>query len=110
VTNLDCNLEDTFTSWFCVMELHLWMLAARIMHEGDEGRIVRNAMFTALWEDCEAKTKKLEGALASARKRQIKELGDQFQATLISYDEGIQGNDTILAGWFRKWPLEIFIS
>lgn len=90
-------------SWFSVVELHLWMLGARVMHEGDDGRVVRNAMFQALWEDCDAKSKKLEGALASARKRQIQELGDQFQATLISYDEGLLSSDAVLAGIFLNF-------
>ncbi len=91
-------MEDTFLSWFSVVELHLWMVGARIMEEGADGRIVRNSMFKALWEDCDTKSKQLEGALASARKRQIQEIGDQFQAVLISYDEGLLGNDTVLAG------------
>lgn len=94
----DCELEDTFISWFTVVELHLWLLGARIMQEGADGRVVRNSMFQALWEDCDLKSKKLDGALASARKRQILELGDQFQATLVSYDEGLLGNDVVLAG------------
>jgi len=93
-----CNLEDTFQSWFIVVELHLWMLAARMMQEGNDGRKVRNAMIKALWEDCEMKARNLEGALVSARKKQIRELGDQLQASFIGYDEGIQGNDTVLAG------------
>lgn len=68
------------------------------MQEGDEGRLVRNSMFKALWQDCDTKSKKLEGAIASARRRQIQEIGDQFQATLVSYDEGLQGSDVVLAG------------
>jgi len=85
------------------MELHVWMLSARLMQEGEEGRIVRNSLLKAMWEDCDAKTKKLEGALASARRKQIKILGDQFQATLVSYDEGLLGDDIVLAGalWRR---------
>ncbi|XP_035704971.1 ubiquinol-cytochrome-c reductase complex assembly factor 1 isoform X2 [Folsomia candida] len=105
-----CELEDTFISWFTVVELHLWLLGARIMQEGADGRVVRNSMFQALWEDCDLKSKKLDGALASARKRQILELGDQFQATLVSYDEGLLGNDVVLAVHVNRCSLETFFA
>lgn len=95
---VDCDLEDTFVSWFTVMELHLWMVAVRLMQEGEEGKIVRNSMVKAMWEDCDEKSKKLEGALSSARKQQIQIISEEFQASLISYDEGLMGNDKVLAG------------
>jgi len=98
-----CELEDTFSSWFYVMELHVWLLAARLMDEGEQGRVVRNSMLKAMWEDVDVRSKKLEGALSSARRAQIVELNEQFQASLLSYDEGLLGNDKILAGalWRR---------
>jgi len=95
---LDCDMEDTFSSWFTVMELHIWIISARLMGEGNEGKIVRNSMINAMWNDCDVKSKQLEGALSSARKRQIKELNEQFQTALINYDEGLCGDDKVLAG------------
>ena len=91
-------MEDTFSSWFAVMELHTWLLACRLMCEGDEGRLVRNSMIKAMWEDVETRSKKLEGALASARKHQVGELNQIFQANLFGYDEGLLTDDRILAG------------
>jgi hypothetical protein len=80
------------------MELHIWMLSVRLMELGDEGKIIRNALIKAMWEDCDTKSKKLEGALGSARKKQIQVLSEEFQASLLSYDEGLLGNDRVLAG------------
>jgi len=68
------------------------------MEEGEEGKIVRNALMKAMWEDSDAKSKQLEGAVASARRKQIQVLSEEFQASLLSYDEGLLGNDKILAG------------
>ena len=72
-------MPDTFYSWFLVTELHVWLLGvihnrsysdksllfnniflqSRLMGEGDEGRIVRNAMVEALWIDCDNRAKVL---------------------------------------------------
>lgn len=52
-------MADTFHSWFIVRSLHVWMLMARLMHEGESGRLVRNALVEAMWEDVEVKSKHL---------------------------------------------------
>ncbi|CAG7837738.1 unnamed protein product [Allacma fusca] len=98
-----CDMEDTFASWFSIIELHVWMFSARLMEDKGEGKIVRNSMIQAMWEDSDMKSKKLEGAVASARRKQIGLLNQGFHAALISYDEGLLGNDKVLAGalWRR---------
>jgi cytochrome b pre-mRNA-processing protein 3 len=52
-------MDDTFHSWFIVRGLHVWMLMARLMNEGEKGRLLRNAVVEAMWEDVEAKSKRL---------------------------------------------------
>lgn len=52
-------MPDTFYSWFVVTELHVWMLSARVMAEGDDGRILRNGIVEALWCDVQLRTKKV---------------------------------------------------
>lgn len=54
-----CDLPDTFNSWFLVTELHVWLLAARMMADGEEGRYTRNSMMEAMWQDAEERSKKL---------------------------------------------------
>lgn len=104
----ECNLPDTYNSWFLVVELHVWLMASRLMQDGKEGRIVRNALIKAMWDDNTEKSKKLEGALPSARRREIQILNEQFHAAMISYDEGLMGDDYILAGalWRRIVQLQ----
>ena len=53
------NMPDTFYSWFLVTELHVWMLMARLMNEGEKGRLVRNAVVEALWQDVDFRSKQL---------------------------------------------------
>jgi len=98
------GLPDTYFSWFLVTELHVWLCLVRVMHEGEEGRRVRNAIVETLWRDADAKSKKLGGSLSSGRrKEQLNEFYEQFIAALFLYDEGLQSSDKVLAGalWRR---------
>jgi len=97
------DMPDTFYSWFLITELHIWLMGARLMQEGDAGRMVRNSMVEALWADCENRAKAIGDLAASLRSKYIAEISEQFQASLFVYDEGIVGNDIQLANalWRR---------
>ncbi|XP_057371944.1 ubiquinol-cytochrome-c reductase complex assembly factor 1-like [Daphnia carinata] len=92
------KMEDTFHSWFIVRGLHVWMLMVRLMNEGDNGRLVRNALVEAMWEDVEFKSKQIGETAASVRRKQVQVLVDEFQASLFAYDEGLLSSDQVLAG------------
>jgi cytochrome b pre-mRNA-processing protein 3 len=97
------DMPDTFYSWFLVTELHVWMLCARLMNEGDYGRIVRNSVVEALWQDCDQRAKSIGDMASSARSKQILQISEEFQAALFVYDEGLLGSDQELANalWRR---------
>lgn len=105
------ELPDTFNSWFLVTELHCWMLLTRVMGEGDEsgqdGRFLRNCIVEAMWADVQTRAKKLSMDNPSASRAQVQLLSEQFQATLINYDEGLQSDDKILASalWRRFFDM-----
>ncbi|KAK4305384.1 hypothetical protein Pmani_022726 [Petrolisthes manimaculis] len=98
-----CDMPDTFNSWFLVTELHIWLLAVRMMAEGEEGRFTRNAMLEALWQDAEERSKKVGASSLSIRQEQMQSIGASFQAALFAYDEGIMSDDRVLASalWRR---------
>ncbi|KAF7408776.1 hypothetical protein HZH68_003698 [Vespula germanica] len=93
----DFNMADTFFSWFLITELHVWMLMVRFMAEGKYGKIARNALVEALWDDVEVRSKKLGKMNPSIRRKQKLELSYQFNAAILSYDEGIMSDDKVLA-------------
>ncbi|XP_075238332.1 ubiquinol-cytochrome c reductase complex assembly factor 1 [Lycorma delicatula] len=97
------SLPDTFHSWFLVMELHVWMALVRLMAEADEGRFLRNTVIEAMWEDISKKSGLLGVENISRARSQIKILNEEFQAALLSYDEGLLSDDIVLAGalWRR---------
>lgn len=53
------SMPDTFNSWFLVTELHVWMLMAKAMEYGPDGRVIRNKIVEAMWNDVNDKAKKL---------------------------------------------------
>ncbi|KZC03842.1 Ubiquinol-cytochrome c reductase complex chaperone CBP3 like protein, partial [Dufourea novaeangliae] len=104
----DYNMPDTFFSWYLVTELHVWMLMVRFMGEGEEGKLVRNNLAEAMWQDVDGRMSKLAVIRPKIKKKQIIELSSQFNAALIGYDEGILSDDKVLASalWSRFFGLE----
>lgn len=110
-----CELPDTFASWFLVTELHVWLLMVRCMAEDagkvtpekkpikGDGHLIRNCVIEALWADVGNRVKLLEGASPSLAKKQVNELSEQFQAAIISYDEGLQDDRTLAAAVWRRF-------
>ncbi|XP_076437873.1 ubiquinol-cytochrome-c reductase complex assembly factor 1-like [Babylonia areolata] len=93
------DLPDTFNSWFLVTNLHVWLCMVRLAGLGKDGRVLRNCLVKAMWEDVEARSKQLgEAASLTARKEGIRQLVDVFHASLFAYDEGLLGDDKTLAG------------
>ncbi|XP_045494053.1 ubiquinol-cytochrome-c reductase complex assembly factor 1 [Colias croceus] len=109
------ELPDTFTSWFIVTELHVWLILVRYMAEdvtvtGDKkkllkgnGHFVRNCIIEALWADVANRIKLLEGANPTIAKKQVTELSEQFQAALVGYDEGLDDDKVLAAAVWRRF-------
>ncbi|XP_057339115.1 ubiquinol-cytochrome-c reductase complex assembly factor 1 [Microplitis mediator] len=99
----DHEMPDTFFSWFLVTELHVWMLMVRLMAAGREGVETRHNLVGALWQDTDVRKKQLGNVSNSVVRTHIQEMGYQFNAAIIGYDEGLLGNDHVLAGavWRR---------
>lgn len=95
------KLRDTFNSWFLITELHVWLLCTRVMQEGsdskEDGRFMRNCIVETMWADVQSRSKKLGNDNPSFKRKQIEILSEQFQASLISYDEGLWFDDKALA-------------
>jgi len=98
------DLPDTYYSWFLVSELHLWMVSVRLMSEGcKDCQEVRNWMVKTFWEDCDVRAKEVGEKNTAERAEAIAEIGEQFNAALFIYDEGVLGDDIALANaiWRR---------
>lgn len=92
----ECDLPDTYNSWFVITELHVWMCMVRLMREGKEGKTVRNSLVELLWLDVDKRSRRIMTHID--RSAHIQSLHEHFQASLFGYDEGIMSNDKELAG------------
>lgn len=93
----DLKLADTMFSWFLITELHIWMIMVRYMAIQPDGIHYRDALCNAMWADVVQRIDKLGTIKRKIKNKQMSELGGQFNATLIAYDEGILTDDKQLA-------------
>ena len=76
------DLPDTYFSWFIVTELHIWMISNRVMSIGnDGGEVIRDAMISALWHDCDSRLKNLAEMSSKDRKFVLNDLSQGFQVS-----------------------------
>lgn len=100
---LKYNLPNTYNSWFLVTELHVWMAIARVMAIEENGRTIRSSIVETMWQDATTRAKQLQADNPSAMRKQLNILSQQFQAALITYDDGLMHDDKSLATslWVR---------
>lgn len=93
------KLEDTFLSWFLVTELHVWMCMTRGMAELDDRRAlcIQHELARNVWSDTEKRMGKLAYMQGKVKRECLTHLSDHFNAMLLLYDEGLQGDDKALA-------------
>ncbi|KAB7499753.1 Ubiquinol-cytochrome-c reductase complex assembly factor 1 [Armadillidium nasatum] len=101
-----CKLPDTFFSWYLIMELHVWMLASRLMAEGEKGILLRNSIMRSMWLDVEERSKQLENVYIPKRVKQVKGVKYHHQLAFISYDESLDGDDKVLAGALWRYMFQ----
>ena len=76
------DLPDTYFSWFLVTELHIWMISNRVMSmSNDRGEVIRDAMISALWYDCDSRLKNLAEMSSKDRKFVLNDLSQGFQVS-----------------------------
>lgn len=80
---------------------------SRAMGEGaapeDDGRFIRNQLGRLMWVDVNVRVKEMPNVAGNVARKQVNEMNEQFQAAVISYDEGLLGDDKALANalWHR---------
>lgn len=93
------RLEDSFASWLSVTYLHVWMLFVKLKQHGRDGKIMIKLITGVLWEDIEARAKKIENELEQnlSVKKQMKDYISLLQTSFLFYDWGLLKCDATLA-------------
>lgn len=92
-----CEMPDTFQSWFTITILHVWMAMVRLKSEGKHGDKLINCIVDLMWKDVEERMKLLGGVTSSERKESIRAFAEQFNGCVLAFDEGLLGDDRVLA-------------
>ncbi|XP_062612017.1 ubiquinol-cytochrome-c reductase complex assembly factor 1-like [Saccostrea cucullata] len=91
------RLDDSFYSFYKVLELHLWMMLQRLQRDGNDGIVAGMALVSAMWSDLEPRIK-MAGAQMKQKKDSLLYFNDHFQSAMIRYDEALLvGTDIALA-------------
>lgn len=98
------RMRNTFNSWYLVTELHMWLLMVRAAAEGGDndadGHFIRNSIIKGMWMDVRSRLELLtreEGVRSKQANHAIESCNLHFRTTIIMYDEGLLGDDKILA-------------
>ncbi|EEZ97585.1 Ubiquinol-cytochrome-c reductase complex assembly factor 1-like Protein [Tribolium castaneum] len=94
----ELNLEDSFQTRFVIMELCLWMYAARASAEGHKGAVLREQMVEVLKSDVSQRLVVLKSENPDFANVDVDELFKGVRQTLLDYDEALHGDDAVLAG------------
>lgn len=92
-----CSMEDNFQSWYSLMNLHVWMVLIRLRSEGRPGKKMSYLMVELMWKNLEEKLKIIGVVDTSARRETVDEYTQQFFGGIVAYDEGLLGDDQVLA-------------
>jgi len=92
------GLPDTFFSYFLLLQIHIWLVSARVAQDGDEGQFIKRSVLANMWEDLSEKSKKISTEGVKHRKEALHEMATQYSAAMFAYDEGSLDSDIVLAG------------
>ncbi|XP_050407680.1 ubiquinol-cytochrome-c reductase complex assembly factor 1 [Patella vulgata] len=95
----EINLPDTFNSWVILLDLHVWICMVRLSNMGEEGKILRQNLVQAMWQDIQKRGKQLGKEVpGGTQRRALQHYNDMLRAYLFNLDEGLLGDDRVLAG------------
>ena len=100
----ELGLQPSFTTWFQVTALHVYMLHTRLRcYKEQQARVYQQALMDTFFEDIEMRIY-FEFDIKSQRFIQnlMKELHQDFTGLTIGYDEGLVKNDAVLAAAFWR--------
>eukprot|EP00045_Choanoeca_perplexa_P003531 m.31738 g.31738 ORF g.31738 m.31738 type:complete len:173 (+) comp12097_c0_seq2:147-665(+) len=79
---------------FCILTT---FFQVRLKSEGSEGKYVYKQMVVFFWDDVDHRMKSLGDVDRSMVQESTRELFSMFHGLLFAYDEGLEGDDTVLA-------------
>ncbi|KAJ1900529.1 Ubiquinol cytochrome-c reductase assembly protein Cbp3 [Kickxella alabastrina] len=103
----ECQLPETFQTWFSTTSLYVWMAMVRIRADTNS-KHYNQGLIDQFFQDAEAKMR--DSGIKSGRiiNDTLKDLVQSFQGTVMSLDEGFARSDAVLAAaiWRNLVPVD----
>ncbi|KAJ2697843.1 Serine carboxypeptidase 3 [Coemansia sp. IMI 209128] len=103
----DCQLPETFQTWFSTTSLYVWMAMARIRADPN-AKYYNQGLVDCFFRDAEKKMR--ASGIKSSRivNDTLKDLVSSFKGTVMSLDEGFARSDAVLAAaiWRNLVPAD----
>ncbi|KAI8776877.1 ubiquinol-cytochrome-c reductase complex assembly factor 1 [Biomphalaria glabrata] len=102
------KLPDTFTSWFLLVNLHLWMVNVKVSQMGKEGELMKTNMYKAMWNDVERRLNTFKDMTGREKRKSLENYYSDMISSILYYDEGLIGADKDLANslWVQLFCME----
>ncbi|KAJ2819690.1 Ubiquinol cytochrome-c reductase assembly protein Cbp3 [Coemansia sp. 'formosensis'] len=103
----DCQLPETFQTWFSTTSLYVWMAMVRIRADPN-AKHYNQGLVDCFFRDAEQKMR--SSGIKSSRivNDTLKDLVSSFKGTVMSLDEGFARSDAVLAAaiWRNLVPVD----
>ncbi|KAJ2449136.1 Ubiquinol cytochrome-c reductase assembly protein Cbp3 [Coemansia sp. RSA 2336] len=103
----ECQLPETFQTWFSTTTLYVWMAMVRI-RANPHAKHYNQGLVDSFFRDAEARIRK--SGIKSGRivNDTLKDLVSSFKGTVMSLDEGLAVSDAVLAAavWRNLVPID----
>ncbi|KAJ2552557.1 Ubiquinol cytochrome-c reductase assembly protein Cbp3 [Coemansia sp. RSA 1933] len=103
----ECQLPDTFQTWFSTMSLYVWMMMVRIRADPN-AKHYNQGLIDCFFQDAERRIRKSGVTSGRIVNDTLKDLVSSYKGTVMSLDQGFATSDAVLAAalWRNVLPAE----
>ncbi|KAJ2391068.1 Ubiquinol cytochrome-c reductase assembly protein Cbp3 [Coemansia sp. RSA 2559] len=103
----ECQLPDTFQTWFSIMSLYTWMMMVRIRADPN-AKHYNQGLIDCFFGDAEHRIRKSGVTSGRIVNDTLKDLVSSFKGTVMSLDQGFATSDAVLAAaiWRNVLPAD----
>lgn len=104
----DLGLDDSFSSDFCLLSLHIWMCLGKLRAHGSDGQHLAQTLFDNFWDDMVVVIRS-KGVKELQVNKHLVELQEMFFGAALAYDEAVASSDAVLAAalWRNLYGFEV---
>jgi len=102
------GLDDSFSSMYTLLTLHVWMCLAKLRSSGPDGKQLSQSLFDNFWDEMVIEIR-AKGVTELHITKNLVELQEIFFGSALAYDEGIASSDAVIGAalWRNLYGYEV---